>query len=118
MAGNESQVIGAELERVLPKVPVLFDRDDVFYSTVEKRPIEMISSRDMRIPLKIRPNGNTGYYDPEGGDMGRGDISDFDKAVINSIHLVHRVEMTAKTIWSTDNNRKAVINAFRHSLSV
>jgi hypothetical protein len=118
MAGNESQVIGAELERVLPKVPALFDRDDVFYSTIEKRPVEQISSRDMRIPLEIRPNGNTGYYDPDGGDLGRGDISDFDKAVINSVHLKHPVEMTAKTIWSTDNTRKAVINAFRHALAV
>ena len=118
MAGNESQVIGAELERVLPKVPALFDRDDVFYSHIEKRPVEVISSRDMRIPLEIRPNGNTGYYNPDGGDMGRGDISDFDKAVINSVHLKHAVEMTAKTVWSTDNTRKAVINAFRHALSV
>lgn len=118
MAGNESQVLGAELERVLPKVPALFDRDDVFYSYIEKRPVEVISSRDMRIPLEIRPNGDTGYYNPDGGDMGRGDISDFDKAIINSVHLIHRVEMTAKTIWSTDNTRKAVINAFRHALAV
>jgi len=117
MAGNESQVIGAELERVLPKVPALFDRDDVFYSTIEKRPVEIISSRDMRIPLEIRPNGNTSYYDPDGGDMGRGDISDFDKGLINAVHLEHPVEMTAKTIWSTDTTRKAVINAFRHSLA-
>lgn len=118
MAGNEAQVIGTELERVLPKVPALFDRDDVFYSSIEKRPVEVISSRDMRVPLEIRPNGNTGYYDPDGGDLGRGDISDFDKAVVNSAHLLHRVEMTAKTVWSTDNSRKAVINAFRHSLAV
>jgi hypothetical protein len=118
MAGNESQVIGAELERVLPKVPALFDRDDVFYSHIEKRPVEVISSRDMRIPLEIRPNGNTGYYNPDGGDMDRGDISDFDKAVINSVHLKHACEMTAKTVWSTDSTRKAVINAFRHALSV
>lgn len=118
MAGNEAQVVGTELERVLPKVPALFDRDDTFYSTIEKRPVEVISSRDMRVPLEIRPNGNTGYYDPDGGDLGRGDISDFDKAIVNSVHLVHRVEMTAKTVWSTDNNRKAVVNAFRHALAV
>lgn len=117
MAGNEAQVVGAELERVLPKIPTLFDRDDVFYSAIEKRPVEVISSRDMRIPLEIRPNGNTGYYDPDGGDLGTGDISDFDKAVINSVHLVHRVQMTAKTIWSTDNTRKAVINAFKNALA-
>jgi len=116
--GLELQVVGTELERVIPKVPALFDRDDVFYSSLEKRPVEVISSRDMRIPLELRPNGNTGYYDPDGGDLGRGDISDFDKAVIHSVHLVHRVEMTAKSVWSTDSNRKAVINAFRHALAV
>lgn len=118
MAGNESQVVGAELERVIPKITALFERDDVWYSSIEKRPVEVISSRDMRIPLEIRPNGNTGYYDPDGGDMGRGDISDFDKAVINSVNLIHRVELTAKTIWSTDSNRKSVLNAFKHSLAV
>jgi len=116
--GLELQVVGTELERVLPKVPALFDRDDVFYSSLEKRPVEVISSRDMRIPLELRPNGNTGYYNPDGGDLGRGDISDFDKAVIHSVHLVHRVEMTAKNIWSTDSNRKAVMNSFRHALAV
>ena len=119
MAGGvELQVVGTELERVDPKVSALFDRDDVFYSSLEKKPVEVISSRDMRIPLELRPNGNTGYYNPDGGDLGRGDISDFDKATIHSVHLVHRVEMTAKTVWSTDSNRKAVMNAFRHALAV
>ena len=68
--GLEAQVVGAELERVLPKVPTLFDRDDVFYSQLDKKPVEVISSRDMRIPLELRPGGKTGYYDPDGGDMG------------------------------------------------
>jgi|SRR5579864_1098181 len=117
MAGNESQVVGAELERVLPKVPALFDRDDVFYSTIEKRPVEVISSRDMRVPLEMRPGGKTGYYNPDGADMGRGDMPTFDKAIVNSVHLKHAVEFTTKTMWATDNNRKAVINAFRHNLS-
>lgn len=117
MAGNESQVVGAELERVLPKVPTLFDRDDVFYSALEKRPVEVISARDMRIPLELKPGGKTGYYNPDGGDMGRGDMPTFDKALINSVHLRHAVEFTSKTMWATDNNRKAVINAFRHNLA-
>ena len=117
MAGNEAQVVGAELERVLPKVPTLFDRDDTFYSSLEKRPVEVISSRDMRIPLELRPGGKTGYYNPDGQDLGRGDMPYFDKAIVSSAHLRHAVEFTTKTMWSTDNNRKAVINAFRHNLS-
>lgn len=117
MAGNESQVVGAELEKVLPKVPALFDRDDVFYSSLEKRPVEVISARDMRVPLEMRPGGKFGYYNPDGGDLGRGDMPTFDKAIVNSIHLRHAVEFTTKTMWATDNNRKAVINAFRHNLA-
>lgn len=117
MAGNEAQVVGAELERVLPKVPTLFDRDDVFFATIEKRPVEVISTRDMRAPLEIRTGGKTGYYNPDGGDMGRGDMPFFDKAIVNSVHLKHAVEFTTKTMWATDNNRKAVINAFRHNLA-
>jgi hypothetical protein len=117
MAGNEAQVIGVELERVAPKVTTLFERDDVFYSTLEKRPVEIISSRDMRIPLEIRPGGRPGYYNPDGGDLGRGDMPFYDKAIINSVHLKHAVEITSKTVWSTDNNRKAVLNAFRKNLA-
>jgi len=118
MPGNETQVVGAELERVLPKIPTLFDRDDTFYSTIEKRPVEMISSRDMRIPLEISPNSKFGYVDIDGGDLGRGDIPVFDKAIINTVNMAQKVEFTAKTHWSTDTNRKAVLQAFRYSLAV
>jgi hypothetical protein len=117
MAGNEAQVVGTELERVMPNVPVLFDYDDTFYSTIEKRPVEVISSRDMRIPLKIRPGGKFGYYDPDGGSLGRGNMPTYDKAIINSVNFREAIEMTAKTIWSTDDKRKAVINAFRDTLA-
>jgi len=71
----------------------------------------------MRVPLELRPGGKFGYYDPDGGDLGRGDMPTFDKAIVNSVHLRHTVEFTTKTMWSTDNNRKAVINAFRHNLA-
>lgn len=117
MAGSETQIVGTELERVLPKVPVLFDRDDTFYSTLEKRDVEVISSRDMRIPLEMSPQSKFGYVDIDGGDLGRGDIPQFDKAVINSVSIAQKIELTAKTIWSSDSNRKAVINQFRYNLA-
>lgn len=117
MAATESQVVGAEMERVLPKVETLFERDDQFFTSLEKKPVEQISARDMRIPLEIRPNGNTGYWNPEGGDLGRGDFPDFDKAVINSAYFKHPVEFSAKMVWATDKDRKSVVNAFRHALA-
>lgn len=117
MPGLESQVVGTELERVMPTVPVLFDRDDTFYSQIDKANTEVISARDMRIPLELSPQSKFGYVDIDGGDLGRGDIPTFDKAVINSVSMAQKVEFTAKTNWATDSNRKAVLNQFRYNLA-
>lgn len=117
MALNEAQVLANELERVTPKVPTLFDRDATFYSTIEKRPVEKVSARDMRVPLEIRPGGNFGHFDPDGGDLGLGDGPTFDKAVVPTVHLRHAVQWTKKAEWATDDARKAVLNTFRHLLA-
>ena len=117
MPGVEAQVVGTELERVLPCVQVLFDRDDTFYSNIEKRPVEVISARDMRIPLEMSPQSKFGYVDIDGGDLGRGDSPQFDKAIINTVNMAQKVEFTAKAMWATDSTRKAVLNNFRYNLS-
>lgn len=114
---NEAQVLGTEMERVRPQVATLFDRDSTFYSQIEKRPVEIISSRDMRVPLELRPGGNFGHFSPDGGDLGRGSGPTWDKAVINTVHLKHAVEWTTQAQWSTDDKRKSVINLFRDLLA-
>lgn len=110
---TETQVVGLELERVKDDVPTLFDMDGVFYSSIEKRPVEVISDRDMRIPLKLRPGGRSGSFDPAGGSLGRGSGPSFDKAVINTAAMIHRCEWEKKAEWATDDSRKAVLNSFR-----
>jgi len=117
MALTESAVLANELERVSPKVPTLFDREATWFSSIEKRPVEKVSARDMRIPLEIRPGGNFGHFDPDGGDLGLGDGPSFDKAVVSTVHLRHAVEWTKKAEWATDDARKAVLNTFRHLLA-
>lgn len=117
MAQTESQVVAAELERVDPKVPVLFERDAMFYANVEKRPVEKVSSRDMRIPLEIRPGGLAGYFDPAGGDLGRGEGPSFEKAVISTVSFKYAVEWHKKTQWSTDDSRKSVVDSVKHLLA-
>lgn len=117
-ATTETQVVAAELERTVPKVPVLFDWDDVFYSSIEKGTgVETISNRDMRIPLELSPGGDFGFYDPDGGDLGRGSGPQLDKAVISSVHFKMGVEWTKLTEWATDSPKKAVLNYFRHLLA-
>lgn len=114
---SETDVAAAELERVLPNVPALFDRDSTFYSQISKVPVEVVSARDMRAPLEISAGGQFGYFNPDGGDMGLGDSPTFDKAVLSTVHMKHAVQWTKKGEWATDDKRKSVVNLFRHLLA-
>lgn len=115
---TEGQVVAAELERVDPMVKTLYDVDSEFYGKVAKASdAETISARDMRVPLDIRPGSNFGHFDPDGGDMGRGDGPVYDKGTIGSVYIKAGLEWTKKAEWATDDTRKSVINAFRVILS-
>jgi hypothetical protein len=109
----ESQVVGTELEKVLPKVTVAFESDRKFYNKVKKRPAEVVSNRQMRVPIELRPGGSFAYFSPDGGDLGRGGGPTWDKAVLNCVFMREAIEYTKLTQWSTDDSRKAVINAVR-----
>jgi len=50
-----NDIIAIELERVLPQIRMLFERDNTFYTLLEKKIIPAVSSRQMRIPLIIEP---------------------------------------------------------------
>lgn len=113
MAQTDSQVIALELERVLPKVRTVFERDDKFYSNIKKRDVEKISNRQMRIPLELRPGGSFQYFNADGGDLGRGGGPTFDKAVVSAVFVSENIEYTKLVQWGTDDDRKAVVNAVR-----
>jgi hypothetical protein len=113
MALVESQVTALELERVIPKIRTLFERDDKFYANIKKRDVEQISNRQMRVPLELRPGGSFQYFNPDGGDLGRGGGPTFDKAVLTSVFVSENIEYTKLAQWSTDDNRKSIINGVR-----
>jgi hypothetical protein len=109
----ESAVAGTELERVLPKVQTVFESDDNFYANIKKRDVEVVSYREMRAPLQLRPGGRFQYFNPDGGDLGRGGAPTWDKAVLRPVFLSENIEYTKLTQWATDDKRKAVIDAVR-----
>jgi hypothetical protein len=113
MAVTETQVNALELEKVLPKIRVAFERDDKFYASIAKRDVEKISNRQMRVPLELRPGGSFGYFDADGGDLGRGGGPTWDKAVLNCVFLSENIEYTKLTDWSTDSDRKSIASATR-----
>lgn len=115
MAGTvvESVVAGTELERVLPKVTTVFESDDTFFASIKKRDVEVVSYREMRAPMELRPGGRFQYFNPDGGDLGRGGGPTWDKAVVRPVFMSENIEYTKLTQWSTDDRRKSVINAVR-----
>jgi hypothetical protein len=113
MAVVEANVNALELERVIPKIRVLFERDDKFYANIQKREVEKISNRQMRVPLELRPGGSFQYFNPDGGDLGRGGGPTWDKAVLNCVFVSENIEYTKLTQWATDTDRKAITNAVR-----
>lgn len=118
MAVAENQVIGLEMEKVASKVPVLFDRDDVYYAELEKSTdCETVSDRAMRVPLEMRPGGFFGQFNPDDADLGVGDGPQFDKGTISVAHLKYAVQWTKLAEWGTNDKRKAVVDAFQRILA-
>ncbi len=117
MAASESQVVALELERVLPKVETVYEYDDKFYAHISKKNVEKISNRQMRVPLELRPGGSFQYFNPDGGDLGRGGAQTFDKAVLTCVFLSENIEYTKLAQWATDDARKAIVQAVRKFVS-
>lgn len=112
-AVNETQVVALELEKVLPKVQTVFERDDKFYANIKKRNVEVQSYRQMRVPLELRPGGSFQYFNPDGGDLGRGGGPTWDKATVQPVFMSENIEYTKLSQWATDTNEKAVQNAVK-----
>lgn len=113
MAVTDANVTALELERVVPKIQTVFERDDKFYANIQKRNVEKISNRQMRIPLELRPGGSFQYFSADGGDLGRGGGPQWDKAVLNCVFVSENIEYTKLVQWATDTDRKAITNAVR-----
>lgn len=114
---NDAAVIATEIEKVREDVPTLFEMEGPFFNSIEKKKADIVSARDMRVPLKIKAGGKSGGYDPDGGDMGRGGGVTYSFATVPVVHQKMALEWTKKAQWGTDDRRKAVVNAFKDTLA-
>lgn len=113
-----NDVIAAELERVDgDRLQTAYDVDDTFYSEVERVAGKKVSSRSMRVPIKLRPGGKFGYYDVNNGDLGTGDATRYQFASLTVAHLKIAVQWTLEVELGTDTSNQAVIDAVRDNLA-
>lgn len=110
MALTNTQTVSVQLEYVRSVVPTLFERTGPTFSMIEKRPVEMVSTRTARIPLAISPGGNSGAADFNGGDLGRGSADEYNHAQVTPIGSRFAVEITKLVEYATNASSKAVLN--------
>lgn len=111
-AMTNTQSTALQLEKVRRKLPLLYERDDVLFAAIKARgEVERVSTRNMRIPLKLRPGGKYGQADMDGGDLGRGSGTTYDVATVTPIFFRFGIEITKLVEYATNSSEKAVANA-------
>jgi hypothetical protein len=108
---TNAQVVAAQLERVVDKIEVLYERGDDTLQAIQKaNDVKMVSTRAMRIVLQVTAGGNGGYYDPDGGDLGVGSGESYDVATLTPVFTKMSFQMTSLAQWATDSDEKAIID--------
>lgn len=92
---SNTQTVATQLEKVRKKLPLLYERDDVLFAAVKARgDVERVSTRNLRIPLKMFPGGKFGQVDMDGGDLDRGSGTSYEVATVTPIFFRFGIEIT------------------------
>ncbi len=112
-----SSVLALELEKVRDKVPLLYERDDLFLKLLQVRgDVEKVSARLMRLPLQLIPGGKAGAFSADAGDLGRGSGTVYDVAQVTPQFFKIGIEFTKLVEWATNTKEKAVENAVKREV--
>lgn len=114
--GTNAQTLGYQYEKVLPRISELMQRDHTLWDMIEKRNVETVSSRAMRIPLDILSGGKPAQWDPDGGDAGRGAAIVANVAQLSPVFFTNATEFTKLAETATDSKEKAVDSTAKRNL--
>lgn len=115
----EADVVAGELEKVrqLGAFSVLYERDDVFLTKIEKRTdIEIVSNRAARIPVQISPGGTAAQGSADGSALGRGSATKYAVMQVSTLFFKLAVEITLLSQWATDSDAKARFNTVKREV--
>lgn len=109
---QNAQTVALQLEKVRDRLPLLYERDDILLTMIQQRgDIERVSTRNMRLPLQIRPGGKARIANLDGGDLGRGSGTVYDVAQVSPIFFSNAVEITKLVEYATNSTEKAIEDA-------
>ncbi len=117
MQMQNAQSVAIQLEKVRDKLPLLYERDDILLTMIQQRgDVDKVSSRNMRLPLQIRPGGKAGLANLDGGDLGRGSGTTYDVAQVTPVFFRNAVEITKLVEYATNSPEKAIENAAKREV--
>lgn len=118
MALTNEDFVAAQLEVVRPLAPKFYEREDSLGSRMLKSTAVSQSTRDLRIPLPIRPGGKFRYMNFNGGDFGLGSGEHLEVAKLAPIEFGVAYEITDRVIFATDSPQKSAVNAVNRSVAM
>ena len=113
---NVSQLTPAMKERLTKAMGPLYDIQDALCAWIPQGDAVPVSDRAMRVDLKVGPGGVTGGVDLDGGSFSAGTGNLHKVATLQTVGLQHARQITAKAIYATDSEEKAVVNGWKDEL--
>lgn len=103
------QSIALQLEKVRKTVPTAYQQEHILMDMIDKRgDVIDASTRNIRLPILMRPGGKFSQGTADFDDMGRGSGSTWDVATLSTIHFRFAFEVSKLAEYATKGNDKAV----------
>ncbi len=112
MATN-ADVVSLQQEKVRKQLPEMFETSNFLYAEMERKAdVELVSTRDYRIPIVVAYGGDYRTFNPDGGDMGRGSGPITKHYIATYFPIVFALELTNLQMYATAKSEQAVKSAF------
>lgn len=103
------QSVALQLEKVRKNVPTAYEQEHVLLDMIDKRgDVIDASTRNIRLPILVRPGGKGSQGTADFDDMGRGSGSTWDVATLSTIQFRWAFEVSKLAEYATKGNDKAV----------
>jgi len=110
---TNADVVSLQQEKVRPKLPDMFETSDFLIAEIKRSAdVEVVSTRDCRLPINLSYGGDYGKFDPDGGDMGRGSGPLTKHFVAGYFSVKLAIELTNLQMYATAKNEQAIKKAF------
>ena len=103
------QSIALQLEKVRKTVPTAYEQEHILLDMIDKRgDVIDASTRNIRLPILMRPGGKFSQGTADFDDMGRGSGSTWDVGTLSTLHFRFAFEVSKLAEYATKGNDKAI----------